>query len=253
MKNYLYALGITLVLPAVSQADVITFDFTGGLVVADGGGNILLNQGQPYTPIAASLTYDTVSGLGSSGLSISMSDPFFDIPATFHDISMSHQSGTNLITGQVLVNWGVNSNMPLHIEWDATGLFNAINYNNGLHVGDVLSGSDLYHDANGNGVQDFGEFLTDISSAVPYSDTLQLRTSYIGPPNLQGSAPLAATSGSIGLDASTPFSGIRGYFDIGSGNSMHVTSVSNVPVPAAVWLFGSGLLGLFGIARRKKA
>lgn len=25
-----------------------------------------------------------------------------------------------------------------------------------------------------------------------------------------------------------------------------------VPVPAAVWLFGSGLLGLFGIARRKK-
>jgi hypothetical protein len=26
-----------------------------------------------------------------------------------------------------------------------------------------------------------------------------------------------------------------------------------VPVPAAVWLFGSGLLGLVGIAKRKKA
>ena len=26
-----------------------------------------------------------------------------------------------------------------------------------------------------------------------------------------------------------------------------------VPVPAAVWLFGSGLIGLVGIARRKKA
>lgn len=26
-----------------------------------------------------------------------------------------------------------------------------------------------------------------------------------------------------------------------------------VPIPAAAWLFGSGLLGLFGIARRKKA
>jgi hypothetical protein len=25
-----------------------------------------------------------------------------------------------------------------------------------------------------------------------------------------------------------------------------------VPVPAAVWLFGSGLLGLVGVARRKK-
>jgi len=29
--------------------------------------------------------------------------------------------------------------------------------------------------------------------------------------------------------------------------------VSTVPVPAAVWLFGSGLLGLVGVARRKSA
>lgn len=30
-------------------------------------------------------------------------------------------------------------------------------------------------------------------------------------------------------------------------------SVSEVPVPASVWLFGTGLIGLIGIARRKKA
>ena len=30
-------------------------------------------------------------------------------------------------------------------------------------------------------------------------------------------------------------------------------STSAVPVPAAVWLFGSGLLGLVGVARRKRA
>ncbi|MGB5716088.1 MAG: VPLPA-CTERM sorting domain-containing protein [Gammaproteobacteria bacterium] len=29
--------------------------------------------------------------------------------------------------------------------------------------------------------------------------------------------------------------------------------VPGVPLPAAFWLFGSGLLGLVGIARRKKA
>ena len=28
---------------------------------------------------------------------------------------------------------------------------------------------------------------------------------------------------------------------------------SAIPVPAAVWLFGSGLLGLVGVARRRKS
>lgn len=38
---------------------------------------------------------------------------------------------------------------------------------------------------------------------------------------------------------------------VGSGEAVH--GVSAVPVPAAAWLFGSGLLGLVGFARRKKA
>ena len=33
----------------------------------------------------------------------------------------------------------------------------------------------------------------------------------------------------------------------------HISVYGVVPVPAAVWLFGSGLLGLVGMARRKKA
>jgi len=34
---------------------------------------------------------------------------------------------------------------------------------------------------------------------------------------------------------------------------LHIQAPAPVPVPAAAWLFGSGLLGLVGMARRKKA
>jgi hypothetical protein len=41
--------------------------------------------------------------------------------------------------------------------------------------------------------------------------------------------------------------------DLGYFVTISVESVSAVPVPAAAWLFGSGLLGLVGVARLKKA
>ena len=34
---------------------------------------------------------------------------------------------------------------------------------------------------------------------------------------------------------------------------LQYTDTAVVPVPAAAWLFGSGLIGLIGIARRKQA
>ena len=37
------------------------------------------------------------------------------------------------------------------------------------------------------------------------------------------------------------------------GFTFGTTEIQPVPIPAAVWLFGSGLLGLIGVARRKQA
>jgi hypothetical protein len=45
---------------------------------------------------------------------------------------------------------------------------------------------------------------------------------------------------------------VGGPFDSRTGTYTATGTFAAVPVPAAVWLMGSGLLGLIGIARRKK-
>ena len=65
------------------------------------------------------------------------------------------------------------------------------------------------------------------------------------------------------VDTMSPFN-VKFYFDSvdGIGNDTAGVRIDNfsvgttpavIPVPAAVWLFGSGLIGLIGAARRKKA
>jgi hypothetical protein len=232
-------------LPGVASASIITFEFTGKLTVIDPNGNLFnnINNGGWQTPISAQLTYDTGIGVTSSTLNVSIGD-WYGSPAYVHDITTTSMTG-NIIDAQYLGDWNGNYNMPAHVQWDATGLINAIDY--GLQVGDKLSGNSLYRDYNHDGIYDPSELLTsNLGSATPYSDTL---ISGLGIP-LQGYAPLAATAASQGFTAG-PFTGVIAYFDIGSGNSMYVTSINTVPVPAAVWLFGSGLLALIGMARRK--
>jgi hypothetical protein len=247
-------------LPSIASASVITFDFTGLLTVTYSNGNIIPNSSAATatdpdglrTPVAASLTYDTNVGISSTTLTITMGD-FFGAQAVIHDIIPVSISG-NTITATMLGDWYDPYNyfnLPIQIQWDATGLVNAASY--GLQVGDKISGNSLYRSDGGGG---FTLLTSSIGSAQPYSDTLLTQCydagdcSYL--PALQDYAPLAATSGTLGF-TTDPFLGIRTYLDIGSGNSMEVTSVSSVPVPAAVWLFGSGLLGLLGMARRTKA
>lgn len=245
-----------------ASAAIFEFGFTGKYTLLDPTGSYMDQQS-----ISSTLTYDDSLGTGfSAGLTIENFDTF-GATATIYDISLQRVDGTNLIVGNMLADWNVNNGIPLSMVWDATGLFNAIDF--GLQAGDVISGTNLKRD---------GSVIADVGSATPASDGVFDPNTAL--PLNQGPAPLAVTTwntamlctpgfdcignafsggepftddgiaGSPMIDG--PFVGLNVNFDIGSGNSLTVLSVSTVPVPAAVWLFGSGLIGLIGIARRKK-
>ncbi len=233
-----------------ASATVFEFSFTGQYTLLDSSGNYMDQKG-----ISSTLTYDDSTGAGfSAGMTIAEFDTFGNT-ATIHSITLQHLEGTNFVIGNMFGDWGGNDNVPISMVWDATGLFNAIDY--GLQVGDTISGTNLIRG---------GSVIYDVNSALPASDgTYNPTTSlYLS----QGPAPLAVTTWNttadgtgLGIDdgiagspmLTNPFPGLNVNFDIGSGNSLHVTAVSAVPIPAAAWLFGSGLLGLIGVARRNKA
>jgi len=49
------------------------------------------------------------------------------------------------------------------------------------------------------------------------------------------------------------FNFLTPYVGLAEFDSVSVKAVLATPIPSALWLFGSGLLGLIGISRRKKA
>jgi hypothetical protein len=237
---------------ASASADVYTFNFTGRMTVADARGVVIQGGTEAFNyyqaPISASLTYDTVTGLGDSPLSITLDSVFAGNPGTFHDIQFSRIGTSNLFNGQLLIDYGQipyqTPNMPAHIEWDASGLMNAID-SGMMQVGDKISGDVLLRDVNGD--HSYSQVVIgSLGSATPYSDTL-IANKGVTP---QYHAPLAATSGTQGM-LDGPFYGLRVYLDIGSGNSLYVTSISAVPEPESWAMLLSGL-GLVGWAARRR-
>jgi len=102
------------------------------------------------------------------------------------------------------------------------------------------------------GTGGFGNWDTSSGDALDLfaNPVLGVPFGYISGTSISGSATKNGSSFvSLGF---TPGSYVS-TFSNGSNTDSITVNIGAVPVPAAVWLFGSGLLGLVGIARRKKA
>ena len=255
-KKTALTIALTTILGTTStQADIIDMDFGGLYTILDPAGKVISNSSEPYyydttwgygvrTQISGSLTYNTESGFGSFDV-----DPFNYLErgtAVITDFDFK-SAGNNLLIGNMQFNWNSNSYVK-QIVLDASGLFTEIAA--GVTVGDIFDNATC---ASSNAC------ATPASNAInqplPIGPALIATTSI----NTAGQTGFGTTLAQLSLGTDDgiggsphdngPTSGFNSNFDF---TTITVTNVSAVPVPAAAWLFGSGLLVLSSLARRKK-
>jgi hypothetical protein len=228
MKKLLLAAAVAATVSTGAQAVGVTSNVTGAQLFL--GFVDVLQTGGVTAPIT--IGGDTVTGITFGGQAVFNSGP--DVRITF-DLQDGARQGANGAGGTIF------SGGTINIETD-TGT--------GYASYAVVDASD----ADGQGIGTNIAFLSGVDGhlqPVPTQTTAGLVIDDAGNGTLGGlwDAAFFGTNFNNAISAVSLFGNSAGLFLEGSVSA----APSAVPVPAAAWLFGSALVGLAGIGRKRKA
>ncbi len=200
---------------------IFTYNWQGVLTSFDDSNTLLATDtsGLPVT-VSGTLNYDGVLGIGE--LTVNNPD-LFGLPSVWQPVTLTTLDGFNLIQGTASVLWS-GQTLSLPFVWDASGLMGASRNAGGIQLG-AGAASPCYQTAA------CGYAFPGIS---PFSGPAFLATLDDQPGNEDGISGVMTPVG-LGLNPSW---------------NLDVYQLTAVPLPAAVWLFGSGLAALFSFSLR---
>lgn len=187
-----------------------------------------------------------------------LAEPDFDAPATLtYQVNPSDLTGTGIPSGS-----GGRNNQTTSLTWDASqdalldsstfiasgqvGL-NGVVMTRGSFTGSLLSGdySFEYVDSRNDGTNSGWTLYNNVSFRSSSYDARNLNVTTVGDQLIMTGELWWSTNTSAFL-----FGG-DGSTSAGQAGTFSLMAPATVPVPAAAWLLGSGLIGLWAAARRK--